>query len=129
MTFVPTHLAYYRNIHQVSVVNSICFRFKDKNIIYGIRCRANDMIYIGSTMNVITRIKQHLLILDHTSKPLQADVTKLGLQWFTFYVFEVVSFPNHLNYSQRQVYLHKVEQQYMDMIPKSKLYNVYRSSS
>lgn len=126
---VPIHLAYYRNLQIKSVINSICFRFKDQAIIYGIRCRLNGKIYIGSTNDVISRVKQHLIYLNHTNPGLQSDMSKLGIQNFTFYVFKIVDIPSGLNFVDRAAYLRKIEQGNLDMYPSHQLYNIIRSYS
>jgi len=121
------HMAYYRNLHHPSVVKSIRFRFKGKSIIYGIRCRATDMIYIGSTFNSLVRINQHLVLNNYSNLRLQYDISKYGLEYFNFYVFEEVNLPVNLSRNERAAHLHKIEQQYINKFNKTKLYNVINS--
>lgn len=125
---VPAHIAYYRNVHLPLIVSKLCYRFKGQPIIYGIRCRATDKIYIGSTFVPSDRFYKHLVKGDRSNIALQEAIVKHGLEWFTVYVFEVVKFPSELGYLGKKLYLRDLEQQYIDRFPEAQLYNSIRSA-
>jgi group I intron endonuclease len=81
------------------------------------------MVYIGSTTVPKLRFHNHLVTGKNSNEALQADILKYGLGNFVAYVFEVVTLPQHLTMVQKQALLHKIEQNYLDMYPKSQLYN------
>ena len=61
--------------------------------IYQIRCVANDKIYIGSSVDLLNRWRDHCRTLrsgDHSNKHLQAAWDKYGENWFDFTIIEYV---------------------------------------
>ena len=125
----PTHIAYYKNLHLLSSFNGLIHRFRGQSIVYGIRCRITNMIYIGSTTNPIKRFNKHLVTGEKSNDRLQNAINKHGLEWFTVYVFESFKFDPKQSRDQRVLDLRKVEQKYIDMFPKSTLYNYINSVS
>lgn len=114
---------YYTRLDNTRVIRQLRYHFKDKAIIYGIRCHVTQMIYIGSTLAPALRFHSHLVTHEHSNLNLQADISKHGLGKFTVHIFEYVEFPVGSSYNEKMVILRKVEQQYIDRIPTKRLYN------
>jgi predicted GIY-YIG superfamily endonuclease len=51
-----------------------------KAIVYGIRCRANNRVYIGSTFDPRERFRNHLVMGFNSNLPLQVDIRRYGLR-------------------------------------------------
>jgi len=119
----PVHLAYYRNLHLKSTISSIKFRFRGQSIIYGIRCRMTNMIYIGSTSQSLVRFNRHLETGRYSNPSLQNDISKYGLESFTAYIFESLKIDDTMNKSQVTSFIRESEQKYINLFPKKLLYN------
>lgn len=126
---VPKFLAYYNNLHLSSVVNALRYRFRDKVIVYAIRCRPSGMMYIGHTFNPTLRFHNHLITGVNSNPYLQTDIAERGLSKFTVYVLEVVVLPKHLSYNQRAAFMRALEQRYIDRYPQEQLYNIVNASA
>lgn len=75
--------------------------------IYAIQCKVNNKIYIGQTVNYITRIKYHKNFLSknkHTNPYLQEDYNKYGIDNFIFYKLED-NVPDNLNLEKETYYM------------------------
>jgi len=114
---------YYMNLHLPRAIDNMRYSLRDIPIIYGIRCRVTGMMYIGSTSTPQDRFQKHLIAYTHSSYDLQADIEKYKLQSITVYILEKVTIPAHLSRFQRNSYLKRVEQTYIDRWPKAKRYN------
>lgn len=125
---MPIHLSYYRDIHLPLVLKGLIYRYKRLPIVYGIRCRATNMIYIGSTFDSWSRFLAHLNSGKASNLGLQESIAKYGLEWFTVYIFEVVNIEPTDDKLMRNAKLRKVEQKYIDMFPLSQLYNRIKST-
>ena len=127
--WIPKDIAYYMHLDNPSVVKKLQNRFKDKAIIYGIRCQVDNMLYIGSTLTPSLRFHKHLVLGSRSNASLQAAIAKHGIARFTVHIFEIVDLPLQVSYQKRKSLLVKVEQQYIDSVPKRKLYNSINASS
>jgi len=126
MTYItqPTYYAYYINLHLKGVIDKLRFRFRNTPIIYGIRCSTNNKVYIGSTLQAQSRFNKHLIkTKDGSNLALQNDIVKYGLDKFTVYIYEIVDIPSNLTQAQKTLHLRSVEQRYINMVVKTKLYN------
>jgi group I intron endonuclease len=123
LTVMPAYIAYYQHLNDPRVVRALCYRFKGKSIIYGIRCKVTNMVYIGSTLVGHDRFYQHLISGKSSNTALQEAINMYGLSKFTAYVFEKVSYPVGLSYAERTDFLRKLEQMYIAKFSKFQLYN------
>ena len=124
---VPLYVCYYYNLHMITVINDIRYRFQHKPIIYAIRHRATGMMYIGSTFTPSLRFHQHLISGTSSNANLQAAMALHGQSKFVLYVLELVQIPNGLSRDQRKLYLLGREQHYMDRYSTDQLYNSSRA--
>ena len=120
---MPTHIAYYQSLDIPRVVRALCYRFKGQPIIYGIRCIATGMVYVGCTFVPQDRFYQHLITGSSSNLALQEAIAKYGLRKFTAVVFAVVEFPDGLPHGERKSYLLEQEARYIAMFPPAQLYN------
>jgi hypothetical protein len=126
---VPAHTAYYRNLDQPRIVNQLRFRFRDKVVIYGFICRVNQMLYVGSTEDTVSRFYMHLVFGQASNAAFMEAIALHGLSKFTGFIFKVVVYPPNLTVDQRRVFLRKLEQSYMDMIPANRLFNSIKAKA
>jgi len=124
---VPFFRAYYLHLDQLSAVNNARYRFKDKSLVYAIRCKLTGQMYIGSTSASALRFWQHLIVHRDSNANLQAAIAKYGLSNFVLYILEEVKYPAKCTIQQRQALLLQREQAHMDYYPKTQLYNTIRS--
>lgn len=64
-------------------------QFKDVCCVYRITCKANGMSYIGQTINLCRRLREHEFGLrkgKHRNGSLQCDYNKYGVDQFYFYI-------------------------------------------
>lgn len=120
---------YSINLDLPRAVDNMRYRFKDTPLVYGIRCRATGMMYIGSTFAPQDRFHSHLVSGDsQRSWPeLQNDISKYGIKSITVHIFELVEFPEDIPMWQHKAYLTQVEQSYIDKWPIHKRYNLRNS--
>ena len=81
--------------------------------IYQIQCTKTKKTYLGSTGNIIKRLKQHYKLLKtntHSNKEMQADFNLWGENSFQVCFIKLV----HQNYDRNQLYLD--EQAYLDVV-------------
>jgi len=81
--------------------------------IYQIQCSKTRKTYLGSTGNIIKRMKQHykqLKTKTHSNKEMQADFNQWGENSFQVSFIKLV----HQNYDRNQLYLD--EQAYLDVV-------------
>ena len=81
--------------------------------IYQIQCSKTRMTYLGSTGNIIKRLKQHYKQLKtnhHSNQEMQADFNQWGENSFQVSFIKLV----HQNYDRNQLYLD--EQAYLDVV-------------
>lgn len=123
---VPHYVAYYMNLHLVSSVKGLRYRFKDSPVVYAIRCRVTGMMYIGSTMLPDLRFHQHLTV-GNTNLNLQNAIKKHGLSNFIVYILEVAEFPRSSFLEENRSFLLRLEQSYISFYPKTQLYNSINS--
>jgi hypothetical protein len=126
---IPEQFAYYRNLHWPKTIDNMRYRFRGKAIIYGIRCRVTNMIYIGSTFTPVDRFRQHLVTGHSSNQALQDAIAKYSLAVFNVYIFKVVVFPKGLTSKERELHLFAIEQSYINQFPKDRLYNAQKSFS
>ena len=119
----PKEFAYYMNLDNPRILRALRYRFKEKTIIYGIRCQVNNQIYIGSSFAPSLRFHQHLVTGFCSNTLLQRAIKSHGLSNFTVHIFEVVDFPSTASYMDRKAILLQVEQQYLDYFPAAQEYN------
>ena len=127
--WIPTDIAYYMHLDNPDVIKALQYRFKGLAIIYGIRCQANGMMYIGSSLSPALRFHKHLNTGERSNEALQADIGKYGLGKFTVHVFKKVVFPPNSSYSDKKALLFKEEQHYLSLIPAKRRYNAINVSS
>jgi hypothetical protein len=92
--------------------------------IYQITCTRTGKTYLGSTQNIIERLKKHFTQLKtntHPNTEMQEDFNLYGEQAFTVSFIKLV----HQNYSRKQLYLD--EQDYLDVV-KSFEFRYYNKS-
>ena len=81
--------------------------------IYQITCTSTQRTYLGSTGNIIKRLKQHykqLTANTHPNSEMQADFNLRGKKSFVVTFIKLV----HQNYDRNQLYLD--EQNYLDVV-------------
>jgi group I intron endonuclease len=81
--------------------------------IYEITCTKTNKTYLGSTGNIIKRLKQHfnqLTTNQHPNPEMQQDFSLWGEKSFVVSFIKLV----HSNYSRKQLYLD--EQNYLDIV-------------
>ena len=81
--------------------------------IYQITCTKTDRTYLGSTGNIIKRLKQHykqLISNTHPNPEMQADFNLWGEKSFVVQLIKLV----HQNYDRNKLYLD--EQNYLDVV-------------
>jgi hypothetical protein len=81
--------------------------------IYQITCTRMGKTYLGSTQNIIKRLKQHhaqLKTNTHPNQEMQEDFNLYGEKTFTVTFIKLV----HQNYDRKQLYLD--EQEYLDVV-------------
>lgn len=132
--WIPKDVAYYLNLDKSGVITSLRYRFKKSPIIYGIRCRPDGMIYVGSSLAPGLRFHKHLITGEESNQNLQDAISEHSLGQFTVHIFKVVDFPAHFNYcsplwgeKEKKTHLLKLEQEYLDMIPHKRLYNTSKA--
>ena len=125
--WIPKDVAYYLNLDNPGVITGLRYRFKKSAIIYGIRCRPDGMIYVGSSLAPGLRFHKHLITGEESNENLQDAISKHGLGKFTVHIFKVVDFPAHFAYAEKKTHLLKLEQEYLDMIPQKRLYNTSKA--
>ena len=120
---------YFINLQLPRAIDNMRYQFRDKPIIYGIRCRVTGKMYIGSTFVPQDRFYKHLIARDplRSSPELQDDITRYGLESITVHIFEVVKFPKDMHIANRKDHLRSIEQSYLDRWPKHKRYNANAS--
>jgi len=99
--------------------------------VYKIENKINGFIYIGSTINYIKRIKEHVFYLrrnKHCSKKLQEDFNKFGIDAFDFSILE--SYNKNKGYiGQHDLFdknlLKREEKLYIQEENQNLLYNTY----
>lgn len=126
--FMPPHVAYYQDLSKHHVFNSLCQRFRNVPVIYGLRCVVTGMIYVGSTMVPQDRFYQHLVTGRYSNAQLQDAINTYGLSKFTAIIFEVVDFPPNLSYKERKTYMVEREKHFISKFPSIQLYNVLYKS-
>lgn len=82
----------------------------------------------GSTTVPADRFYQHLVSAKTSNAALQMAIDEQGLQPFTAFVFETVSYDKGMTYVQRKELLRTREQHYLNQIPVSRLYNSIKAS-
>ena len=125
----PKEIAYYMNLNNPRVVRELRYRFKEKTIIYGIRCQVDNLIYIGSSFAPSLRFHQHFVTGYHSNTRLQEAIALHGLSKFTVHVFEIIEFPSTAKYADRKATLLQVEQRYLDHFPMVQKYNSINASN
>ena len=81
--------------------------------IYQIKCIQTNKTYLGSTGNIIKRLKQHYKQLKanrHPNQEMQQDFSLWGEKCFVVGIMKLV----HQNYDRQQLYLD--EQNYLDVV-------------
>jgi len=131
MTYItqPKYHSYYINLHLKGAIDNLRYRFKDTPIVYGIRCSINNKIDIGSTLKPQDRFNKHLISAIGSNLALQDDIVKYGLDKFTVYIYEIVDIPSTFTRANKAMHLRLVEQRYINMVVKTKLYNAINSSN
>lgn len=125
----PTHIAYYKDLHLDRIRSLIYFGLKPKPIVYGIRCRVTNMIYIGSTLHPYKRLFSHLETGNGSNIPLQKAITKYGLKYFNLYIFEILTVNTDESYAESIIRLRNLEQSYINKFTRVQLYNVINAAS
>jgi group I intron endonuclease len=92
-------------------------------IVYGIYNNITNQIYIGSSIEPSTRVYNHLISSKDSNVHLQSSIKAYGLPSFTFVVFSVLELSNNLTKLEKKDMIIPLEQKYLDMFPKSQLYN------
>lgn len=128
---VYDYLHYYLHIGQERVITILRYRYKGKAIIYIIRNTVTGMLYIGSTLNPALRFYRHFISGDSKNSNiyLQSAISTDGIDKFNLYIMEQVVFPSGLTFTEKQSFLRKVEQSYINKYPTDQLYNEINSSS
>ena len=86
-------------------------------VIYSIKCKINDKIYIGKTQNHLSRLGMHISELlkgTHHCKLLQEDFNLYGIDNFIFEILYISDTLSDLN---------QLEREYIFSVEPSKLYN------
>ena len=95
------------------LLSEVILGWSSRGGIYQINCSKTKKTYLGSTGNIIKRLKQHykqLKINTHPNTEMQTDFNLYGEQAFTVTFIKLV----HQNYSRKQLYLD--EQEYLDVV-------------
>jgi group I intron endonuclease len=94
-------------------LSEVILGWSSRGGIYQIKCTKTSKTYLGSTGNIIKRLKQHFAQLNtnsHPNKEMQADFNLYGGKCFVVDFIKLV----HQNYSRKQLYLD--EQDYLDVV-------------
>lgn len=127
---VPNDIAYYLHLNNPDVIKKLQYRYRDKNVVYGLRCQVDNRTYVGSTMTAGLRFHNHLISSGAKSNAnLQAAISKYGLDFFTAHIYEEVLMPVNATYQQRKAILLQREQYYMSQFPRTQLYNKINASN
>jgi group I intron endonuclease len=95
------------------LLSQIVKGWSNRGGIYLIHCTSTNRTYLGSTGNIIKRLKRHykqLTTNSHPVKQMQADFNQYGEQTFVVEFVKLV----HQNYSRKQLY--QDEQDYLDVV-------------
>lgn len=120
---IPAHVRYYLHLHDPRQLRTLMYSLKNKPLVYGIRNLTNKMLYIGSTMVPQDRFFQHLVTGEKSNIRLQEAIDKHSLSKFTVLIFEFVDCPKTNSRQDNAAILRSVEQRYIDLFPKTQLYN------
>jgi len=77
----------YDNIHEVITHYNIRLDLKNSKGIYGFFCKVNHKLYIGSSVHLVNRFKEHIKGR-HSNYRLQGAFSKYGLNNFYYVIFE-----------------------------------------
>jgi hypothetical protein len=120
---LPATQAYFLNLHKASQVKMVKYCLRGKAIIYGVVCILDQMVYIGSTNDPYDRMCRHLITHDHSNSDLQLAIKIHGLRHFKVVVFEFITLPAGLTPAEIKSYLAVIEQRYILLLPRHRLYN------
>jgi len=127
---IPNSVKIYNHLDKLEIINFIRDFYNKKGIVYGIVNNINNKIYIGSTANSKSRFYNHLVIPKRSNKHLQGAINLIGLSNFSLHIFTVIELPDSLSQKEKKNIILPLEQTYIDMFPKSQLYNfLYLSNS
>jgi group I intron endonuclease len=93
--------------------------------VYAIICNVTGAIYIGSSIDIGTRLVRHLVI-NNTNEHLQHAITKYGLENFSFCVVEFYEVNPSVSLETNKANLLALEQKHLDRLfslPESLRYN------
>ena len=97
------------NLHLAEIQNIIKKDLKRKSGIYGFICKTNNKIYIGSSINLSDRFRQHIKG-SRSNVLLQNAINKYNLQDFIFVIFEYCEQENLI--SREQFYFDTLKPEY-----------------
>lgn len=130
---IPPSVAIYNNLDGPKgreIINLIRSIYNKKGIVYGIVNNLNNKVYIGSTIDSKNRFYTHFIRPLRSNKHLQSAINLIGLVNFTLHVFTVVELSESLSKKDKKDMILSLEQKYIDIFPKSQLYNfLFLSSS
>src|SRR3977135_3542187 len=126
---IPLSVKSYDNLDNLEMINVIRNSYNQKGIVYGIINNLNNKTYIGSTTDFKNRIYNHLIRPKRSNKHLQSAIKLIGLANFTLYIFTVIELSSSLSQKEKKELILPLEQKYIDMFPKSQLYNFLSLSS
>jgi group I intron endonuclease len=121
---IPSSIKSFSNLDKIDTISQIRNSFKSNSVVYGIANNLNSKIYIGSTTNSDKRFFYHFIKGGRSSnKYLQNAIKLIGLSNFTLYIFSVTEFSETMSKKDKRNMILSLEQKYIDMFPKSQLYN------
>ena len=103
----------FNNPIKMQALSEVVKGWSRKGGIYQIKCTKTDKTYLGSTGNIINRLKQHFKQLkanQHPNPEMQQDFNLWGEKSFVVGFIKLV----HQNYDRKQLYLD--EQNYLDVV-------------
>jgi group I intron endonuclease len=126
---IPLSVQTYSNLDKLDNINIIRNSYNKKGIIYGIVTNLNNKIYVGSTTDTNNRFYTHFIKPKRSNKHLQSSIKLIGLSNFTLHIFTVIELSDSLSPKEKRDIILPLEQKYLDMFPKSQLYNFLLFSS
>jgi hypothetical protein len=103
----------FSNQTETQLLSNVVQGWSKRGGIYQIKCTKTGKTYLGSTGNIIKRLKQHynkLKTNSHTNIERQEDFNLYGEKSFAVSFIKLV----HQNYDREQLYLD--EQEYLDVV-------------
>ncbi|RUS16123.1 hypothetical protein BC938DRAFT_476696 [Jimgerdemannia flammicorona] len=114
----------FSDLHLTENLRAAVKVLEDTSGIYCIKCQVTGTMYIGSSMRLGDRLKEH--IINSSNVHLRRAIEKYGVRNFTFIIVEFVEFLSDLSLEENKANLLAREQHWLDWLfsqPASSRYN------